>query len=225
MSSPDSSTITLFFSLPFRPVGRTNAFCSGHVALGIGGTVYQVYNPNLLGLDFLFSVMPTENWLYGPGGKWVDREPTSPSYRHVYLYGCSESSRTVVYCAQIGAKQDRVDLLRQRIYEVDEDFRQGILSYRLLVMNCSSIIANLLGDACIITPRFMDHVPAFLFKHFVLGAAGCGRVRVSTVASFDASAFALHGFCVGVPGLNPRRRMDQWVSAATRSGVLGSVTS
>jgi hypothetical protein len=51
-----SSNLILFFSLPFRPVGKRNVFYNGHTALGLEGVVYQVYNPkcNVRASSFLY---------------------------------------------------------------------------------------------------------------------------------------------------------------------------
>ncbi len=75
--------MTLFFSLPFEPIGHKNAFCSGHVALALADVVYQVFDPDLLHAPFLFSMMPLTDWLYARGRTWVDRNPSSPLYTHV----------------------------------------------------------------------------------------------------------------------------------------------
>ncbi len=32
--------VVLFLSLPFRPAGQRNLFLTGHIALGIGDSVY-----------------------------------------------------------------------------------------------------------------------------------------------------------------------------------------
>ena len=100
-----SSNLTLFFSLPFRPAGRKNIFYNGHCAVGLDSKVYQVYNPQLLKSNFLFSVMPVGDWLFGEGKKWVERDPSSPKFRHVYLYKTCETRRTVVYAAGIRADE------------------------------------------------------------------------------------------------------------------------
>ena len=65
-----SSVLTLFFSLPFHQAGKRNLFFTGHIALGLNGIVYQVYNPGLLKTDFLFSIMPLNEWLHGEGNGW-----------------------------------------------------------------------------------------------------------------------------------------------------------
>ena len=57
------SNFTLFFSLPFYPVvKKTNFFYNGHLALGLGKFVYNVYNPSLLNSDFFISKMPINEW-------------------------------------------------------------------------------------------------------------------------------------------------------------------
>jgi hypothetical protein len=140
-----SANLILFFSLPFRPAGKRNLFYNGHIALGLEDTVYQVYNPRLLKSDFLFSVMPVREWLFGKGGKWVERDPGSPCFKHVYLYGKSESRRTVVYWA--GCKVDTriIASLREQFMKEDVRYKIGCGSYDLLRNNCSSLIASWRG--------------------------------------------------------------------------------
>jgi hypothetical protein len=67
-----SSNLILFFSLPFRPVGKRNVFYNGHIALGLEGMVYQVYNPkcNVRASPFLHRhVGRTSAESHGPVGR------------------------------------------------------------------------------------------------------------------------------------------------------------
>ncbi len=118
------SNLALFFSLPFKPAGRRNLFLNGYIALGVERTIYQVYDPKLLKSDFLFSEMPTRDWLFGDGGYWVDRDPPSPQFKHVYLYRTCESTRTVVHffftndCSSIiAAALNRVNVLEPSLLD------------------------------------------------------------------------------------------------------------
>ena len=83
--SIEGSNLVLFFSLPFKPAGRRNLSATTQ-PWGLKGVVYQAYDPRLLRTDFLFSVMPLEDWLLGAGGLWVERDPESAQFRHVCLY-------------------------------------------------------------------------------------------------------------------------------------------
>ena len=116
---PQNCNLFLFFSLPFKPRGKVNFFFNGHVALALDGTVYHIVNPTLLHTDFLFSIMPVDSWLFGGGGRWVERNPSSPAYRHVYLYKRSESTRTVVYAAGVVAAPSVVGAIRNRLLGED----------------------------------------------------------------------------------------------------------
>ncbi|HMD68723.1 MAG TPA: hypothetical protein VKF42_07560 [Chitinivibrionales bacterium] len=206
-----STNLTLFFSLPFRPASRRNAFYNGHVAVGLEGQVYQVYNPQLLKSDFLFSVMPVGDWLFGEGKKWVERDPSSPKFRHVYLYKTCETRRTVVYAAGIRADKDAVASIRRRFDEEDERFRSGRTRYSFIRNNCSSIIANGLVRIGIVRPGLQNLIPALLFKRFAANPDLESIVRVGKVAAYEAGKFGLHRFCIGLMGLDPEKTMDRWV--------------
>jgi hypothetical protein len=208
------SNLVLFFSLPFQPVGRSNLFLNGHIALGMEGTVYQVYDPKLLKADFLFSRMPAGDWLFGSGGPWVDRTPSSPRFTHVYLYGKCESERTVVYCAGIELRWSAVQKIKSRIGEDEDRFGSGNLRFDILTNNCSSLVASALGAAGLVEASASHRIPARLFKSFVTTNAGGYDVRVGKVSAYDASAFALHRYCIGAGMMQPEKAMDRWVAEA-----------
>ena len=140
-----ASNLILFFSLPFKPVGKVNFFFNGHIALALDNLVYHIVNPYLLRTDFLFSIMPAASWLFGSGGRWVERDSTSPAYRHVYLYKKNESTRTVVYCAGAVVEPRMVEHIRNRFISEDGRFREGATRYDFFRYNCSSIIADALS--------------------------------------------------------------------------------
>lgn len=210
----DTSNLILFFSLPFKPIGTFNLFFNGHIALSLGSTVYQIINPYLLKTDFLFSVMPTESWLFGNGGRWVDRDPDSPSYTHVYLYKKSECVRTVVYGAGLTVSPVCIERIRSLFVDEDMRFREGTLKYHLLKANCSSLLADALADAGLIKNRVMNLLPVRLFKGFV--RRNHDWVRIKSVSRFDRSRFVLHRFCYGISGFNPQKRMDRWTARFSR---------
>ena len=101
-----TSNLILYFSLPFKKSGTISPFFNGHIGLSLDGMLYHIVNPHLLKSDFLFSIMPTQEWLFGSSRQWVDRDTASPNYRHVYLYRKNESTRTAVYSAGITVSQD-----------------------------------------------------------------------------------------------------------------------
>ncbi len=200
-----STNLTLFFSLPFRPAARRNAFYNGHIAVGLQGQVYQVYNPQLLKSSFLFSVMPVADWLFGKGGKWVERDPSSPKFRHVYLYKTCETRRTVVYAAGIRASETMVTAIRTVFDDEDRRFRTGGIRYDFLRSNCSSIIASGLVRCGLLGTGPANLVPALLFKRFV------ARCRPHMPCSHWkrrrrlTRSFSLHRFCIGLWGMRPRK--------------------
>lgn len=206
-----SSNLILFFSLPFRPAGKRNLFYNGHIALGLEGLVYQVYNPRLLRSDFLFSVMPVRDWLFGKGGKWVERDPDSPCFRHVYLYGKSESRRTVVYGA--GCKVDTriIASLREQFMKEDDRYKIGRGSYDLLRNNCSSLIAGSMSKVGLIFPAPFNIIPVLFFKRFILNNLRTKKISVGKISAFDGAAFTLHRYCFGMRGMYPEHIMDRWV--------------
>ncbi len=203
--------MTLFFSLPFKPAGRKNCFLSGHIALALEGIVYQVYNPGLLKAPFLFSIMPVQDWLYGRAPKWVERDPASPNYRHVYLYGRGESFRTVVYCAGFPVRREVAEEIR-KIFERDEKrFEKGERRYGIVKSNCSSIIADALAEVGLVWRKPATRVPAFLFKELVDGRARTGAVTIRKIARQDTTKFRLHRACAGLWGFDPQGVMDRWL--------------
>jgi len=207
------SNLVLFFSFPFKPAGRRNLFLNGHIALGMEGTVYQVYDPKLLKADFLFSRMPWRDWLFGKGGAWVDRDPFSPRFTHVYLYGKCESKRTVVYYAGIEVESSMLKQIKARISEEERRFRRDDLTFNILGSNCSSMIAAALGSVGLVAASALNRVPVRLFKDFVRKNTRESDVRVGKVAAYDESRFELHRYCVGTGIMHPEKAVDGWVAA------------
>ena len=207
------SNLVLFFSLPFKPAGRRNLFFNGHIALGMEGTVYQVYDPKLLKADFLFSRMPWRDWLFGKGGAWVDRDPSSPRFTHVYLYGTCESKRTVVYYAGIEVESSTLKQIKARISEEERRFRRGDLTFNIFGSNCSSMIAAALGSVGLVAASALNRVPVRLFKDFVRKNTRESEVRVGKVAAYDESRFGPHRYCVGTGIMHPEKAVDRWVAA------------
>jgi hypothetical protein len=212
-----ASNLVLFFSLPFKPAGRRNLFFNGHIALALEGTVYQVYSPKLLKANFLFSRMPVQDWLFGEGGAWVDRDPASPRFTHVYLYGKCESSRTVVYCAGITVLSSDLRRVEERIDDYEKRFRSGEFAFNLLTDNCSSIVAAALESARLVEPHVGNRIPLHLFRNFVSGNAREREVRVGVAATYDRALFELHRLCIGAGLRHPKASVDRWIAAAART--------
>ncbi len=206
------SNLVLFFSLPFRPVGKRNHFCNGHIALGVEGTIYQVYDPGLLKTSFLFSRMPALDWLFGNGGSWVDRDPSSPRFTHVYLYGRCETRRTVVYYAAMEVDSAAIRHIRADIAEKEDRFRRGESRFTLFSDNCSSMVAGALEKVGLVEPSPVNRVPVRLFKRLVRRSARDLPVRVGKVAAYDGSAFELHRYCIGSGILHPEKAVDRWIA-------------
>jgi hypothetical protein len=202
-----TSNVVLFFSLPFRLADKGGFFFNGHIALALDGTVYHVVNPYLLKTTFLFSIMPVESWLFGTGGKWVERDAESPEYRHVYLYRTSESTRTVVFGAGLQLESTKVDELRNRFLAEDQRFSSGAVRYDFFRYNCSSIIADALIAAGLVPPSPYNAIPSRLFRRFA--EQHRGAVAVEHIARFDAEKFSVRRFCIGLAG-NPLRSMERW---------------
>jgi hypothetical protein len=215
----ETSNLILFFSLPFRPVGKVNFFYNGHIALALDSKVYQIINPYLLRTDFLVSIMPADSWLFGEGKRWVERDPASPDYTHVYLYKKNESTRTVVYGAGTSIEPSVVEGIRNRFITEDRGFREGKIRYDFFRYNCSSIIADAFADAGLLSKSPLNSVPARFFKRFVDNR--CSAVSVRCVAQYDRTQFSTRRLCFGIWGLNPQRRMDRW--AASLSGSFSAV--
>ena len=197
----------------FQTGGRRNLFLNGHIALGMEGTVYQVYDPKLLKADFLFSLMPWRDWLFGKGGAWVDRDPSSSRFTHVYLYGKCESKRTVVYYAGMKVESSTLKQIKARTSEEERRFRRGDLTFNILGSNCSSMIAAALGSVGLVAASALNRVPVRLFKDFVRKNTRESEVRVGKVAAYDESRFGLHRYCVGTGIMHPEKALDRWVAA------------
>lgn len=159
-----TSRLVLYYSLPFHPVGQPNHHLSGHAALGIDGTVYQLFDPRLLKADFLVSAMPEDEWLFGEAGFWVGRDPASPNYRHVYLYGLGEARRTVVYAAEFAVAPDQARAARAVFEALEDEFHRGLRRFGLGGLNCAWAAASALEAAGVSRRRFIDRVPALLFR-------------------------------------------------------------
>ena len=206
-----TSNLILFFSLPFKPAGTNNLFFNGHTALALGDTVYHIVNPSLLRTDFLFSVMPVASWLYGPPGSWVDRNPASPSYTHVYLYRKCESTRTVVYAAGMKVEPELTKNIRDRFTAENDLFRTGARKYNLFTENCSSVIADALVESGLLSKSILNNIPSILFRRFV--QLRSRDVQVKSIDRLDHRRFTLHRICYGLWSFNPRRAMDRWIAS------------
>ena len=211
-----SSNLVLFFSLPFKPVGRVNLFYNGHIALALDEKVYHIVNPTLLKTNFLFSVMPVDSWLFGKGGKWVERDPLSPHYTHVYLYKKCESCRTVVYGAGLTVNKEVVESIRKYFHNEDRRFKTGERQYDFFRSNCSSIIANALVASGLIKNNLFDILPSFLFRGFARNFRK--EVTLRSVNQFDRDRFRIHRLCYGLWGTDPKNIMDRWMATMGRSG-------
>ena len=209
----ERSNCILFFSLPFKPIRRFNPFFNGHIAIALYGTVYQIYNPQLLKSEFLFSIMPVRSWLFGKGGRWVDRDPASPNFRHVYLYTRCESRRTAVYGAGVTLKRSVVDYIRYRFIEEDKQFKEGRFRYSFFNQNCSSIIADVLAEAGLVTRNPLNKIPVCFFKNFVRNQKSQSEMIIRSIAHYDRRNFTLHRICIGLLSFNPQRSMDRWATS------------
>jgi len=209
------SNLILFFSLPFKPAGSRNLFLNGHIALFVEGTIYQVYDPKRLKVDFLFSRMPASDWLFGDGGSWVYRNSASPRFTHVYLYGKCESRRTIVYYAGVDVASAVMQQVKASIFDDESRFGRGDSRFNILANNCSSITAAALNRGDLVEARALNRIPALLFKSFVTGCAREYDVRVGKFAMYDNSAFELHRYCIGTGMTHPEKAVDRWIVAQT----------
>lgn len=209
--------LILFFSLPFKPVGRASFFFNGHIAIALDNTVYHIVNPYLLRTDFLFSIMPAASWLFGCGGRWVERNPASPAYRHVYLYKRSESARTVVYGAGASVETRAVEEIRDRFIIEDLRFRQGARRYDYLRYNCSSIIADALIAAGLMEKSPFNAVPAYFFRKFV--ERQHRSISLVQIDRYDRLRFKTRRFCFGLWSFDPEGVMNRWAASVSASPI------
>jgi hypothetical protein len=144
----------------------------------------------------------------------VERDPASPNYRHVYLYGKSESVRTVVYCAGTMAHASIVKSLEHTFAEEDNRFGKGLSTYSFFKNNCSTLIASALSAQRVVKPGLINSIPVCFFKRFVQERIRASGFKIGKITLFDRAAFALHRFCIGLWG-DPQKRMDRWITEET----------
>jgi hypothetical protein len=207
----DSCNLVLYFSLPFKLKGMVSPFFFGHISVSLEGTLYHIVNPQLLRSNFLFSIMPVHDWLFGAGGTWVERDPASPMYRHVYLYRKCESKRTVIYGAGLQVAPSIIQKLQNDIDSTEKLFRSGALKFDFVKNNCSSMIASLFADAGLIPSAKLNAVPSLFFKRFI--SFHRDSVSLGRCGEFDESIFSIRKYCLGLWSLNPIRSMDQVVNS------------
>lgn len=206
----EASNFVLFFSLPFKPAGKVSFFFNGHIACALDGIVYQIVNPYLLKTDFLFSIMPVSSWLFGSAGKWIERDPASPAYRHVYLYRKNESTRTVIYGAGLRRSIADIAAIKDRFLDEDRRFREGATKYDFFRYNCSSIIADALRKSGLAARTPFNAIPSCFFRNFV--QKNRAAVTVAALSAFDQTRFSVRRFCLGLPG-DPQRSMVNWAAS------------
>ena len=210
-----NSPLTLYFSLPFYPVRGKTYFYHGHLALGIEDLVYQIYNPYLLKSGFLVSVMPRNTWLHESGRFWVDRDRTSPTYRHVHLYKESELAKTSVYFIGVVPVDTKIlPRIEKYFTTIEELFQNGRLKFNFFSKNCAGFLNEVYYDNFGISRGCFDVVPSLFFHR--IGSflkAMNSTVTIGKLRKSENGKFRIHRYCIGINSLSCEMSMDNWVAA------------
>ena len=208
---PACYNFVLFFSLPFYPVcklyRRTISY-HGHLSLGLGNTVYQLHDPEKLRSSFLVSRMPITAWLYEDGG-WFDRDPASPSFRHVHLYEKAEVKRTVIFYAALkDFPPDKEQFYADHFEDLEKTFHSGGYRFSRLDNNCSSVINNIFYREKWFRKGLFDFLPAFSFKRLIVAWRKRGFDFITGyISEYYAYQFKPQRLCLGMYTLSPDREL------------------
>ena len=207
----DKTDFTLFFSLPFYPRKFKNFFYNGHMALGIGRYVYQIYNPKLLKSDFMVSIMPIKNWLFKEKVKWVDKNRNSNTYKYVNLYGKSEIKRTIVYAVKINKFLENCkNTFKSYFIDLETKYQNGKINFTLLKNNCATLLFPILKEMKILPANFFSFLPSKVFITAINRSRMLfNKLEIIKINNSFEKEFNLHRFCFGIPSLNPEKHMDQ----------------
>ncbi len=223
---PACYNFILFFSLPFYPVcklyRRTISY-HGHLSLGLGSTVYQLHDPQKLRSSFLVSRMPITTWLY-EDGDWFNRDPSSPSFRHVHLYEKAEVKRTVIFYAALkDFFPEKEQLYTDHFEDLEKSFQSGGYRFSRLDNNCSSVINGIFYREKWFPKGPLDFLPAFSFKRLVTGWRKKGLEFITgSINEYNAHQFKPQKLCLGMYTLAPDRELVRWL---TRKGKHLSCSS
>ncbi|MBN1757224.1 MAG: hypothetical protein JW863_02835 [Chitinispirillaceae bacterium] len=209
------ASLSLYFSLPFYPVKSRTFFYHGHLALGIEDTVYQIYNPKLLKSDFLVSVMPVATWLYENDRFWIDRDPSSRTYKHVHLYRESELAKTKVYFIKIdGIDTNITGPVQQYFKTIEEQFQRGELKFNFLTRNCASLLNAVFYDNFGMCRSASDGIPSVIFRKVYDRLKTMDTdIHIGKLDKIKNPRFRIHRYCLGINSFSCEKYMDGWIAA------------
>jgi hypothetical protein len=195
------NTVTVYFSLPFYPRARKTFFYHGHLALAINDTVYQLFDPRMLKSDFLISEMPVEEWLYGTSKVWCCKVPADPKYSYVYLYGCGEAFRTILYSVTIDDVSDQaVAAMKTAMTNLKTAYKTGHCSFNAFSRNCATFVADIIYELVPVKHHFFDFLPAIMFQK-IIRMLKKQDIPYTTgiISSMKEETFSIHRICIGLP--------------------------
>jgi hypothetical protein len=205
--------LTVFFSLPFYPVKNKTYFFHGHFALGLEDKVYQIYNPKMLKSDFLISIMPKNEWLYGNSKFWVDRNKNSKTYKHVHLYKKSELNRTTVFYAGL-TNLDKyiINHIKNYFDLLENKYKNGKLKFNFFTNNCASLLNNIFYDQNWLNKELLDNIPSVIFRRLIeMWKKNKMDFNLGKLSKLHNNDFNVHKFCIGIPSLSSERFIDNWI--------------
>lgn len=209
-----SNQLILFFSLPFYPlIYKKSLFLNGHVALGIDGKVYQIFNPNLLKSDFILSKMPIDEWLYNDSDYLVDKNKESDSYSYVHLYKKSELKRTTVFYAVLNNICPKLIKNAQLYFDdINNRFIEKKLKFNLISNNCSTLIASFFYKEKLLNKSIYDLLPALFFNRVVINfKKNDFDFFTGVLFKIPNNYFKIRKICLGLFYFNVERSMVKWL--------------
>lgn len=206
------NTITLYFSLPFYPVSRKTHFYHGHISLALNDTIYQLYDPRLLKADFLISVMPKDEWLYGESRQWCHRNSGDRKYRFVYLYGLGEAYRTKLYYITFtGISSEEIRRCLEKIRHVESEYTSGVRSFNILSNNCSLFVRELIRENFGLKRFPLDFLPSiFFYRMAKLAKRRYPDSRIGSISD-KKDDYRIHAHCIGIPFYRAESAMDSLI--------------
>jgi len=211
----NNNQLILFFSLPFYPVisPKKRLFLNGHIAVGIDGNVYQIFNPYLLDNDFLVSMMPINEWLYNDANYVVNKNKESPYYKYVHLYKKSELKRTTVfYCVLNNLNSQFIDNAKLYFNDIENKFREKKIKFNIFNNNCSNLISNFFYQQNLLKKGIFDFIPFIFFKRLIIFLKK-NNLNFSTGVLFKIpnNYFKIRKFTLGLFSFNSEKSILKWL--------------
>jgi len=201
--------MTIYFSMPFYPVSYKTHFYSGHLAVSINETVYQIFDPKMLKSNFIVSKMPVYNWLHEEKVRWVDKNRVSNTYRFVNLYGKSEKKRTLVYFIRINDVSENNKLYYEDYFNsIEEKYQKKQIAFSIYKNNCVSLLNPIFYNEGILKKNLLNIIPVSAFKNILKVCKANNRDFISGKIMEIESNYRIHKFCLGIFRRYPEKKLD-----------------